>query len=70
MSLSIVTPQSARAGRQSGKVDGEGGGASEPVKPHKPSCFTLSVICGGTSEKSMMGRGVHTKACSTSGGTV
>lgn len=37
MSLSDVIPHSARAGKQSGKVDGSGGGANDPVKPHRPS---------------------------------
>ena len=70
ISDSIVTPHSARAGRHSGRVDGEGGGRSDPVNPHRPSCRSRSVICAGTLEKSMMGRRVQMRICSISGGTV
>jgi hypothetical protein len=36
-SLSIVIPQSARTGKQVGKVEGDGGGVKLPVNPQRPS---------------------------------
>lgn len=67
--LSIVTPHSSNAPRYDGKTDGEGGGEDEPVKPQRPSWFTRADIEGCTREGWKMGRRVHIRVCSTSGGT-
>lgn len=69
ISLSNVTFQSASEGRHSGKVDDEGGGEEQPVKPHSPSWRKRAVIWEGTWEKSIMGRRVQIKVCSMSTGT-
>jgi hypothetical protein len=69
ISLSIVIPQSDNAGKQSGRVDGEGGVVSDPVNPHSPSCATLGAMDGGRSV-GIIGIRVQIRACSISGGTI
>lgn len=69
ISLSIVIPQSARAGKQVGSVEGDGGGVRFPVKPQRPSWVIREATDLSMRSSWNTGIRVHINVCSTSGGT-
>lgn len=69
ISLSIVVPQSESEGRHNGRVEGDGGGESRPVKPQRPSWSIRGLMESWTSSGWYIGTFVQMSVCSTSAGT-